>query len=502
MAYRNLDEQNELNKKNEQVFIDAGVPYQNVTDNRGQTYQTWGGEFFTPTAGGATNPGYFETYGHIGSDSMGGMFDKQGYSNTDNYLQNTIGLSREQINQSPFLAGLSDVAIQTAYNQTQPWATDLWYDPNRDGFNVSNAYTDGAISIDQIQQELAKVAGWTPYQQSTFAPVIGPTGYNAANAALANSSGGAYGSSGVYPNGTAGGGMSSSSLSISSPGVGGYNSPYAKQIADLLAQIQGRGEFKYDFNADPIYQQYKDRYTQAGKMANMDAQANAAALTGGYGNSWSQTVGQQQEQQYLQKLNDIIPDLHEYNYGIWSDQNDWLMDQLGLYQDLDNIEYNRFLDQRDWDYKMQQAALAAMGSGGYGGGTGGSGGSYSSTASTPSPSKKRDNGGNDDDPVEENNPYSGVDTTTIDDIVAGVWYQRGSDSAGAGLAGTQNARVVLNEVNDIMRSQGIKDELSQQYAIDQVKAIGEYFASDEGKRDVTAAKINQKKYTTDRTSIW
>ena len=178
------------------------------------------------------------------------------------------------------------------------------------------------------------------------------------------------------------------------------------------------------------------------------------------------------------------------------------MDQLGLYQDLDNIEYNRFLDQRDWDYKMQQAALAAMGSGGYGGGTGGSGGSYSSTASTPSPSKKRDNGGNDDDPVEENNPYSGVDTTTIDDIVAGVWYQRGSDSAGAGLAGTQNARVVLNEVNDIMRSQGIKDELSQQYAIDQVKAIGEYFASDEGKRDVTAAKINQKKYTTDRTSIW
>lgn len=491
MAYRNLDEQNELNKKNEQVFIDAGVPYQNVTDNRGQTYQTWGGEFFTPTAGGATNPGYFETYGHIGSDSMGGMFNKEGYSNTDDYLLNTIGLSREQINTNPFLAGLSDVAIQTAYNQTQPWATDLWYDPNRDGFNVSNAYTDGAISIDEIQQELAKVAGWTPYQQSTFAPVIGPTGYNAANVALANGSGGVYGSSGVYPGYSTGVSGASSSLSVSSPASSGYNSPYQQQIADLLAQIQGRGEFKYDFNADPIYQQYKDRYTQAGKMANMDAQANAAALTGGYGNSWAQTVGQQQQQRYMQQLNDIIPDLHEYNYGIWSDQNDWLMDQLGLYQDLDNIEYNRFLDQREWDYMLQQAALASLGSGGYGGG-------YSSgSGSLSGHSGSRSSGGGSGDNDEPIFDTANSTNSTIDDIVAGVWLQRESNGAGAGLAGTQNARVVLNEVNDIMRNMGITDEASQQYAVDQVKAIG---ASIE--RDNTASKINQKKYTTDRTSIW
>lgn len=475
MAYRNLDEQNELNKKNEQVFIDAGVPYQNVTDNRGQTYQTWGGEFFTPTAGGATNPGYFETYGHIGSDSMGGMFDKQGYSNTDNYLQNTIGLSREQINQSPFLAGLSDVAIQTAYNQTQPWATDLWYDPNRDGMNVSNAYTDGAISIDEIQQELARVAGWTPYQQSTFAPVIGPTGYNAANAALTNSSGGAYGSSGVYPNGTAGGGMSSSSLSISSPGAGGYNSPYQQQIADLLAKIQGRGEFKYDFNADPIYQQYKDRYTQAGKMANMDAQANAAALTGGYGNSWSQTVGQQQEQQYLQKLNDIIPDLHEYNYGIWSDQNDWLMDQVGLYQDLDNIEYNRFLDQREWDYKMQQAALAAAAASRSGGGTGGS---YSSTGSTSSNSRKRSTGGNDDEGALVADTGAVANTDYLDGVIAKAYDNALSNGSiqKYGNSGTWT-NLLADEVYDAISGGNARavDSATKKYVQEQTKELKKYY---------------------------
>lgn len=488
MAYRNLDEQNELNKKNEQVFIDAGVPYQNVTDNRGQTYQTWGGEFFTPTAGGATNPGYFETYGHIGSDSMGGMFDKQGYSNTDDYLLNTIGLSREQINQNEFLAGLSDVAIQTAYNQTQPWASDLWYNPNKSGFNVSSVNEAGSISVDEIQKALAEVAGWTPYQQNTFAPVIGPTGYNAANAALANGSGGVYGSSGVYPGYSTGIGGVSSSLGVSAPASSGYNSPYQQQIADLLAQIQGRGEFKYDFNADPIYQQYKDRYTQAGKMANMDAQANAAALTGGYGNSWAQTVGQQQQQQYMQQLNDIIPDLHEYNYGIWSDQNDWLMDQLGLYQDLDNIEYNRFLDQREWDYKMQQAALAAMGGSGYGSG---SGGSYSSTGSTSSTSKKRSTGGNDDDDALEStggNDY-------IDEIIAGVYDRR--LSSGDVINNSSWKTLLANEVNDILGGGDSRsvDSNTKQYVNQQIQML-------EDDDDETIKRMNQKNYSSGRTSIW
>lgn len=372
MAFRTLSEQNKQNKKNEQVFINAGVPYENVTDDKGQTYQTWGDRFYTPTGGGKSSQDYFNTYGHIGTDSLGGMFDKSGNSNSDNYLLNTIGLSREQVNTHPLLAGLSDKAIQTAYNQTQPFATSLYYNPNTSGFNVSSVADAGSVSIDDIQQALAQVAGWTPYQQSTFAPVIGPTGYNAANAALAGVSNGAYGSSGEYPGYTAGGGTSSAT-GVSS-GSGSYNSPYQQQIADLLAQIMGRGEFTYDFNADPIYQQYKDRYTQAGKLANMDAQANAAALTGGYGNSWAQTVGQQQEQQYLQQLNDVIPDLYDYNYGLWSDQNDWLVDQLGLYQGLDDTEWQRWNADREYAFSVEQAmweramaeaeaAAAASGSG-------------------------------------------------------------------------------------------------------------------------------------------
>ena len=54
-----------------------------------------------------------------------------------------------------------------------------------------------------------------------------------------------------------------------------------------------QGEFKYNVNADPLYQQYKDQYIQGGKLAMMDTMGKAAALTGGYGSTYGQQVGQQ-----------------------------------------------------------------------------------------------------------------------------------------------------------------------------------------------------------------
>lgn len=40
-----------------------------------------------------------------------------------------------------------------------------------------------------------------------------------------------------------------------------------------------------------------------------DTMGQAAALTGGYGNSYAQGVGQQAYQGYLQQLNDNVPQL-------------------------------------------------------------------------------------------------------------------------------------------------------------------------------------------------
>ena len=81
---------------------------------------------------------------------------------------------------------------------------------------------------------------------------------------------------------------------------GDYTPTWQSPLNDLIQQIQNREKFSYDLNADALYQQYKDQYTTQGKLAMMDTMGQAAAMTGGYGNSYAQSVGQQAYQGYLQ----------------------------------------------------------------------------------------------------------------------------------------------------------------------------------------------------------
>lgn len=78
----------------------------------------------------------------------------------------------------------------------------------------------------------------------------------------------------------------------------------------LYDQYKNRGDFTYDLNGDALYQQYKDKYIQQGKLAMADTMGQAAAMTGGYGNSYAQSVGQQAYQASLDNLNDIVPELY------------------------------------------------------------------------------------------------------------------------------------------------------------------------------------------------
>ena len=67
---------------------------------------------------------------------------------------------------------------------------------------------------------------------------------------------------------------------------------YGKGMDEALQKVLNRDKFQYDINGDALYQQYKDRYIQQGKQAMMDTIGQASALTGGYGNSYAQGVGQ------------------------------------------------------------------------------------------------------------------------------------------------------------------------------------------------------------------
>lgn len=111
---------------------------------------------------------------------------------------------------------------------------------------------------------------------------------------------------------------------------GTYTDPYMAQAKALYEQLMNRGDFRYDMNADPFYRQYADMYAQMGRQAMNDAMGSAAGLTGGYGNSWAQHVGNQAYQQYLTQLNAMAPDFFDRAYQVWLNQGDDLLTRYQL----------------------------------------------------------------------------------------------------------------------------------------------------------------------------
>lgn len=168
---------------------------------------------------------------------------------------------------------------------------------------------------------------------------------------------------------------------------GAYQSPWQAQLSDTINRILNREKFSYDLNGDALYQQYKDQYINQGKLAMMDTMGQAAAMTGGYGNSYAQSVGQQAYQGYLQGLNDKIPELYQlalskyqmegdelYNqysmlgaqeqqdYGRYRDTvSDWNTETDRLYNRYDterNFDYSKFADNRDYQYQVSRDKVA------------------------------------------------------------------------------------------------------------------------------------------------
>lgn len=137
-----------------------------------------------------------------------------------------------------------------------------------------------------------------------------------------------------------------------------YESQWQTQLDETLDKILNREKFSYDLNGDALYQQYKDQAVLGGQMAMMDTMGQASALTGGYGNSYAQTVGQQTYQGYLQQLNDKVPELYQLALDQYNREGDELYTQYGMYADRDEQDYGRWGDKVNLDYGMYRDQVA------------------------------------------------------------------------------------------------------------------------------------------------
>ena len=134
---------------------------------------------------------------------------------------------------------------------------------------------------------------------------------------------------------------------------GAYQSPWQSQLNDIIDKIMNREKFSYDLNGDALYQQYKDQYMSQGKMAMMDTMGQAAAMTGGYGNSYAQSVGQQTYQGYMQQLNDKMPELYQLALSKYQMEGDDLARQYSMLDAQEQQEYGRYRDTvTDWNAEL------------------------------------------------------------------------------------------------------------------------------------------------------
>lgn len=142
---------------------------------------------------------------------------------------------------------------------------------------------------------------------------------------------------------------------------GDFKSRFENQLDDIYNKIMNREKFNYDMNSDVLYQQYRDQYTTQGKQAMEDTMGQAAAMTGGYGNSYAETAGQQAYQGYLQQLNDKVPELYNMAYERYKDEGDWMGRQYELTKGRYDDDWNQWQANRSyWNDEYWKERNAVM----------------------------------------------------------------------------------------------------------------------------------------------
>lgn len=119
------------------------------------------------------------------------------------------------------------------------------------------------------------------------------------------------------------------------------------QLKEYYDKLLNREDFSFDINGNALFNQYKDFYQKQGQLAMMDTIGQASAMTGGYGNSYATSAGQQAYQQNLDQLNQIVPELYQLALQQYQMEGDQLYNAYGVLADDRDFAYNKYLGEMD-----------------------------------------------------------------------------------------------------------------------------------------------------------
>ena len=116
---------------------------------------------------------------------------------------------------------------------------------------------------------------------------------------------------------------------------------YSDKVDALMAKIEGREKFSYDFNTDPLFQNALASAMASGQTAMQDTIGQASALTGGYGSSYATSAANQTYNEFVKGAYDKLPDYYNIALNAYNMEGQEMYNQLGMYREADNTAYSR-----------------------------------------------------------------------------------------------------------------------------------------------------------------
>lgn len=125
-----------------------------------------------------------------------------------------------------------------------------------------------------------------------------------------------------------------------------YTSKYKDKIDGVMGQLDGMKDFSYDPTRDAAYEQYKNSYARQAKLANENAQANASAISGGYGSSYGTQAGQNA----MAGLSSATNGLYSQALNQYTQKKSDLQSQLTGYQQAEAQDYEKYqTNYQNWE---------------------------------------------------------------------------------------------------------------------------------------------------------
>ena len=127
------------------------------------------------------------------------------------------------------------------------------------------------------------------------------------------------------------------------------------EINSLISDLSN-SKFSYSAETDPLYDIYRDAYIKEGDRASKSTLADIATAQGGV-SSYAASAAQQANNYYAGKIADKIPELEALAYQKYSADINNKHKLLNAYQTQDNTAYNRWYNDKMYDYQLGRDAV-------------------------------------------------------------------------------------------------------------------------------------------------